>query len=202
MLYCIPPDLFLASRTEHSIIHGCHGGCSCTGGSPSQRANSCDGELWREWWADDDAPVVDSTLPQHRGAYWPLRLRGTELGRLEARCAALAVNETPELTVWAVADNGKARVWVVGGIAGRRRRDWMTSLVVARDGSVVGGEDSEEWEEEDGDIYDEYSGAFEGFDGEHAPDVEVDEAFGYTLSSQPGDEKRYVVKADESSDEL
>lgn len=93
---------------------------------------------------------------------------------LDDECAALAVNESPELTVWAVARDGHAKAWVVGGAGGRRERR-VVRRFVSKDGSVVDRQNVDKCEEQVDDVDEDYLGEFDDFDGEHAPEAGVDE---------------------------
>ncbi|KAH7062058.1 hypothetical protein B0J12DRAFT_224651 [Macrophomina phaseolina] len=194
MLYSIPPDLLLSSRMEHCIDHWAQE----SRGYPnsfhySQAAPSCVNDVWLEWWSDggDGDREAHPTLPKHRGTPWPLQLRGMQLGLLNGQCAALTVNETPELTVWAIMKDGKARAWGVGGAGGCLE---MRRFFIAKDGTVV---DEDHFESElENDVYQGCCGAFDDFCGEHAEVMQGECAFNASnVTMQPPLQKYCLLMA-------
>lgn len=180
ILYSVPPDFLLASQLEHGVDHWTHHGCSCTfASSSSQQKTHCDNSLWLDWWPDKDEDDLGPMLPQQRGAPWPLRLKGVILGKLDTDCAALAVNETPDLTVWAVTRDGYARAWVMGD--GRARV--IKRKFIAKDGRVIDRDMNDALEENKDEGYGGFSGAFDDFDGEHSVAIEPDEGYDDSVSS-------------------
>ncbi|OMP81405.1 hypothetical protein BK809_0002398 [Diplodia seriata] len=183
MLYSVPPDFLQSSQLEHGIDHWTHHGCSCTmaSSSSSQQTSSCDNNLWLDWWPDKGEDDLDPMLPQQRGAPWPLRLKGVPLGKLDVNCVALAVNETPELTVWVIASDGKARAWVMGD--GKARV--IKKKFAAKDGRIMDRDHHDDSEagggEEEG--FGGLFGAFDDFDGEHRVATEWEEDYDDSASS-------------------
>ncbi|OJD32718.1 f-box domain-containing protein [Diplodia corticola] len=183
MFYSVPPDFLLSSQLELGMDCWTQHGCNCitASSSSSQPKNRCDSSSWLDWWPDKDEDALGPMLPQQRGAPWPLRLKGVSLGKSDADCVALAVNETPELTVWVIASNGKARAWVMGH--GRPRV--IKKSYIANDGRVMNRGSETDSQEGSGDDEDSAGlfGMFDDFDGEHSVAGEPDEEYDDKASS-------------------
>lgn len=122
VLYSIPPDVLALSKLEQQK----------KGADPTPEA---DRDYWANWWPECQLPKALHAAPKR--PLWPLRIRGTEIGRMEG-LVEFAVLTRPELTVWALVLDGRAKVWRVDN---GRRLCVVRRKFVEMDGSVVEGPD-------------------------------------------------------------
>ena len=93
MLYCVPPDILAISEAEQLVTEARY---------ERDAPQDC-----IEWWPNDHA---DSLGLQDGHPIWPLYLRGVQIGTVP-ELSDLAINYSPELTIWAFDKGGQAYTW-------------------------------------------------------------------------------------------
>ncbi|MCJ1364285.1 hypothetical protein MMC16_003394 [Acarospora aff. strigata] len=106
-LFSIPPDVFRDSKFEGTTE-----------------------TLWQEdsWHHYLDEDDTDASIEQ---TLWPVKIRGTEIGRVSA-LSDLAIDSSSKLTIWAFSANGEAFVWKIDDGSPKR----MTTIWIRQDGTV------------------------------------------------------------------
>lgn len=105
VLYSVPPDVLALSKLEQAAesreIYK----------EPPFSPDGRHHDHWLNWWDEpvacdlDNRPESDNDSP-----IWPISLSGTEIGRLPDICE-LAVQTTPDITVWAFTYTSQCRTW-------------------------------------------------------------------------------------------
>ena len=117
-LFSIPPDIFLASQSADTT-------------EPSP-----DNDSWHLYHDnslhdDGDADVDAQTGAQTQRSLWPVRIHGTEMGRVQS-LSDLAIDSSPAFKIWAFSALGEAFVWEISNGSPQR----MKTIWISQDGSV------------------------------------------------------------------
>jgi hypothetical protein len=105
MLYSVPPDVLALSKLEQAAesreVYN----------APPFFPDGRHHDHWLNWW---DEPIAfdpaNRSEADNDSPIWPINLSGTEIGRLADVCE-LAVQTSPDLTVWAFTYDSMCRTW-------------------------------------------------------------------------------------------
>ncbi|KAI9700584.1 MAG: hypothetical protein M1820_006738 [Bogoriella megaspora] len=178
VLYTIPPDIFALCQHEHqppipaSKSKSPQDSSSETPSSPPSHPQP-NALAWLPWYPDPPSWATCSSLPTAQPqtpslsypntpppssppqpSIWPLKVRGSYLGRAPSVVDIAVCNEHGDLTVWVLSADGRAVVWEIdSGVEGEcKKRGGVDSEGCVRweEEGVWRGYDGERWEDGDG----------------------------------------------------
>ncbi|KAI9876756.1 MAG: hypothetical protein M1830_005804 [Pleopsidium flavum] len=164
ILFSIPPDVFRDCKAENVTDTSSHE------------------DSWHNYLDDGNDSKVGS-----KRALWPFKIRGAEIGRV-SNLSDLAIDSSPNFTIWAFSANGEAFLWQIGNGSPQR----LKKISILQGGRVAPTRDA------DGDIImseapplaEDYGRRSVGFDGTSSV------SFPFLT---PGD---YVLPSSSSADSL
>ncbi|KAG9243389.1 hypothetical protein BJ878DRAFT_423731 [Calycina marina] len=124
-LYSVPADVFEAIQPNAASL-----GSSWLRGGPRLTKPNND---WQTWWPDEGLQALltgaeDSGTGLLPKSIWPIRIRGQHIGTCPD-VVDITIDSGPNMTIWALSKDGKARVWSFHADGDRK-------MSVVRDGTI------------------------------------------------------------------